>query len=154
MRRRPSSAEQGTVDLDVVITGSGFEPGAAVDFLVSGSDTDTGNVVVKQVTYNDSKKLTAKVSLTNAKISDFDVKVTLMSGRNGKGISLFKVVAKQSGDMSPPAAVSNLTVSPTILGVTLTFTASGDDGTSGTATRYDIRYLQSLSCLSEPDGSW
>jgi hypothetical protein len=27
----PSSGEQGTLDMDVVITGSSFEPGAAVD---------------------------------------------------------------------------------------------------------------------------
>ncbi len=126
--------------------------------LVTGGDTDKGNVVVTQVTYHDSTKLTAKVSLTNAKISDFDVKVTLMSGRNGKGISLFKVVAKGggSGDRTPPAAVSNLTVSSAMLAVSLRFTAPGDDGTTGTASTYDVRYIESTSstCPSDPDATW
>jgi hypothetical protein len=45
------------------------------------------------------------------------------------------------GDTTPPAAVQDLAV--TIVGVssvTLRWTAPGDDGTSGTATAYDVRY--------------
>ena len=44
-------------------------------------------------------------------------------------------------DTTAPAAVSNLSASnPTANSVTLNWTATGDDGTSGTATSYDIRY--------------
>ncbi len=47
-------------------------------------------------------------------------------------------------DVTPPAAVSNLaTSSPTPGSITLTWTAPGDDGNSGTATTYDIRYATS-----------
>jgi hypothetical protein len=144
----PSSGEQGTIDLDVVITGSGFEPDAAVDFLVTGSDTDTGNIVVNQVIFNDSRKLTAKVSLTNAKIADFDIKVRLMSGRNGKGISLFQVVAKsaRSGDSTPPDTIGAIDVKTSGLALTLRFVAPGDDGMSGNASGYDVFYRTGTLC--------
>ena len=45
------------------------------------------------------------------------------------------------GDTTAPAAVSNLaTSSPTSSSITLTWMAPGDDGSTGTATSYDIRY--------------
>jgi Tfp pilus assembly protein PilV len=54
-------------------------------------------------------------------------------------------------DTTAPAAVSNLaTSSPTSSSITLTWTAPGDDGSSGTATSYDIRYA--TSSISE--GTW
>ena len=44
-------------------------------------------------------------------------------------------------DVTPPATTSNLaTSSPTSTSITLTWTAPGDDGTTGTATTYDVRY--------------
>ena len=44
-------------------------------------------------------------------------------------------------DTTPPATVSNLaTSSPTTTSITLTWTAPGDDGNTGTATTYDVRY--------------
>jgi hypothetical protein len=44
-------------------------------------------------------------------------------------------------DTTPPAAVANLAATPVTSGsIALTWTASGDDGTSGTATLYDVRY--------------
>ncbi len=48
-------------------------------------------------------------------------------------------------DTTAPAAVSNLAVSSvTTSSATLTWTAPGDDGNTGTATSYDIRYSTSL----------
>jgi hypothetical protein len=45
------------------------------------------------------------------------------------------------GDTTPPGAVADLMgVSATHRGVTLSWTATGDDGTNGTATSYDLRY--------------
>ncbi|HOD65683.1 MAG TPA: FlgD immunoglobulin-like domain containing protein [candidate division Zixibacteria bacterium] len=46
-----------------------------------------------------------------------------------------------AGDASSPAAVTNLiVVAPTTTSLTLVWTAPGDDGAVGTASRYDIRY--------------
>ena len=48
------------------------------------------------------------------------------------------------GDTTPPATVSNLaTSSPTSSSLLLSWTAPGDDGSTGTATTYDLRYLSS-----------
>ena len=45
------------------------------------------------------------------------------------------------GDTTPPATVADLTPSNvTTTSVTLTWTAPGDDGLTGTAASYDIRY--------------
>jgi len=46
-----------------------------------------------------------------------------------------------SSDTTPPAQVNNLTAgNPTTNSITLTWTAPGDDGNTGTATSYNIRY--------------
>jgi len=56
-----------------------------------------------------------------------------------------------AGDTTPPAAVSNLAASnPTASTIDLAWTAPGDDGSTGTATSYDIRY--STSTITE--GNW
>lgn len=48
------------------------------------------------------------------------------------------------GDTTPPATVNTLAaVAPEWDRITLVWTAPGDDGWSGTAARYDIRYSQS-----------
>ena len=43
-------------------------------------------------------------------------------------------------DPTAPAAVADLVATTTGRNLTLTWTAAGDDGTTGTATTYDIRY--------------
>ena len=49
-----------------------------------------------------------------------------------------------SNDATAPVAVSNLNaILPTIASLTLVWTAPGDDGSTGTATQYDIRYSTS-----------
>lgn len=49
-----------------------------------------------------------------------------------------------SNDATAPVAVANLNaILPTIASLTLIWTAPGDDGSTGTATQYDIRYSTS-----------
>ncbi|RCV63253.1 PKD repeat-containing protein [Methanophagales archaeon] len=49
-------------------------------------------------------------------------------------------------DTTPPSAVTDLaTIDPTSNSIKLTWTAPGDDGNTGTATTYDIRYLEGTS---------
>jgi hypothetical protein len=58
---------------------------------------------------------------------------------NTSGLS--NVVSRKTSDTVAPAAVSNLATSnPTNTSITLTWTAPGDNGSSGTASSYDIRY--------------
>jgi len=59
-----------------------------------------------------------------------------------------------NADTTAPAAVNDLTVEATIRALTLRFTATGDDGTSGQAALYDVRYLEG-ACAEPPDvPSW
>ena len=64
-------------------------------------------------------------------------------------------------DTFPPSAVTDLATSnPTLTSITLTWTAPGDDGNTGTASEYDIRYSTSpiteanwdaaTRCIGEP----
>ncbi len=58
--------------------------------------------------------------------------------------ALSNVYSTQTSDTVAPAAVSNLaTSSPTTTSLTLTWTSPGDDGSSGTAASYDVRYSTS-----------
>ncbi len=57
------------------------------------------------------------------------------------GVSLGVWTAMAATDVTPPSAVANLAVSSsTPVSVTLQWTAPGDDGLSGTASFYDVRY--------------
>ena len=59
--------------------------------------------------------------------------------------------APDTTDTTPPAAVTNLAVdTPTSNSLRLTWTAPGDDGNTGTASQYDIRY----STVAINDGNW
>ena len=55
--------------------------------------------------------------------------------------ALFQELGNAGSDIIPPASVTDLTTSsPTSNSITLTWTAPGDDGSTGTASQYDIRY--------------
>ena len=90
----PNSTEQGTVNLDVKIKGRGFSSGANVAFFVTGT-TNPGGIDVKGVTVHGSKSLTANIDVAvDADIADFDIEVSLSSGRRGRGTTLFSVKHK------------------------------------------------------------
>jgi hypothetical protein len=91
----PDSADQGTVNLDVVIGGSGFKKGATAAWYVSGT-TNPGGVTVNSTAFNSSSQLTANITVSDtADIGSFDV-VVFSAGRTGKGTGLFSVYTKSS----------------------------------------------------------
>lgn len=98
----PSSAEQGTIALDVVVSGSGFDRSATVQFFVSGS-TNPGGITVRNVKFNSSSELVTTIDVADtAELASFDIQVTLSSGRKGKGTTLFSVAAKSRPNDPPP----------------------------------------------------
>jgi len=98
----PASTIQGTLSLDVAVSGSGFDNSAAVKFLVTGT-SDAGGVTVKKVTFSSSKKLIATIDVADtAVVNKFDIEVALSSGRKGKGTTLFAVQAKGKPTPPPP----------------------------------------------------
>jgi hypothetical protein len=87
----PSAAPQGTTNLNVTISGSGFKKGANAQWFVTGS-TNPGGVTVNSTAFNGSNTLTANITIaTGAVINGYDVVVTNTDGRTGKGTDKFAV---------------------------------------------------------------
>src|SRR6266576_537115 len=99
----PSSAAQGTINLNVKVTGKGFKNGANAKWFVTGT-TDPGGVTVNSTTFVNSGELTANITVADtATIANFDIAVTNTDGRGGKGTELFAVTAKGGGNATCPA---------------------------------------------------
>jgi probable HAF family extracellular repeat protein len=85
----PSGAPQGTT-LDVTVTGSGYDKGSQVAFLLGG--TETIRVKVNRTTFVSSKQLTANVSIASDAVPAlYDVRVTTAGGKKGIGTERFAV---------------------------------------------------------------
>jgi uncharacterized delta-60 repeat protein len=103
----PNNAAPGTVNLNVVVNGSGFKKGARAQWFVTGT-TNPGGVTVNSTAFSSSSTLIANITVaTDAVVGSFDVQVMNADGRTGKGTELFAV--KQS------ACNANLTIQPLIL---------------------------------------
>lgn len=87
----PNNAQQGTVNLNVKIAGSGFANGATSTWYVTGT-TDTGDVVVNSTTFVNSNQVVANITIPgNATVSGYDIVVKNTSGRTGVGSDQFTV---------------------------------------------------------------
>src|SRR6266511_3863197 len=97
----PPAAEQGTINLNVKVTGKGFKNGAKAKWFVTGT-TDPGGVTVNSTAFVSSTELTANITVSDtAVIANFDIQVLNSDGRGGKGTELFAVTAK--GQAACPA---------------------------------------------------
>ena len=98
----PALTEQGTINLNVKVTGKGFKNGAKAKWQVTGT-TDTGGVTVNSTTFVSSSEVTANITVDDAAaIATFDIMVTNSDGRGGKGTELFRVTAKQAKAVQCP----------------------------------------------------
>ena len=105
----PPATEQGTINLNVRVTGKGFKSGAKAKWFVTGS-TDTGGVTVNSTTFVSSTELSANITVADgATIANYDIQVLNSDGRGGKGTELFAVTAK--GQSSCGTDVTNLSIS-------------------------------------------
>lgn len=101
----PNSAEQGTT-VPILITGSGFAPGATVAFWRTGT-TNPGGVTVLAVTVHDSQSITADIDVAlAADIDNYDIEVQLSSRRKGKGTELFSVKQQGGGNQTDACVIS------------------------------------------------
>src|SRR5258706_10909419 len=92
----PNAAAQGTLNLNVTISGKGFKNGASSSFLVSGT-TNPGGIVVHSTSFVNSTTLVANIDVSDtATVSQFDVAINNADGRSGKGSDLFSVLAKSN----------------------------------------------------------
>jgi uncharacterized delta-60 repeat protein len=99
----PPATAQGTINLNVKVTGKGFKNGAKARWFVTGT-TDPGGVTVNSTAFVSSTELTANITVADtAVIANFDIQVLNSDGRGGKGTELFAVTAKGGGTGSCPA---------------------------------------------------
>jgi hypothetical protein len=92
----PPSATQGTINLNVKVTGKGFKNGARAQWFISGTN-DTDGVTVNSTTFVSSSELSANITVADtATISTYDIAVTNPDGRGGKGTELFAVTSSTS----------------------------------------------------------
>jgi hypothetical protein len=90
----PGAAPQGTVNLNVTISGKGFKSGAKVQWFVTGT-TNPGGVTVNSVKVQGATALTANINVAlDAILGGYDIVVTNTDGRTGKGTDRFAVSLK------------------------------------------------------------
>ena len=82
--------------------------------------------------------------LTNGQLYYFSVRAEDSATPPNEDTNTFELTATPTApDPTPPSAVTDLsTTDPTSNSIKLTWTAPGDDGDIGTATTYDVRYLE------------
>jgi hypothetical protein len=96
----PNAAAQGTIDLDVTVSGNGFKKGAAAKWFITGT-TNPGGVTVNSTAFVNSNTLTANITVsTSAYVGSFDIAVTNTDGRTGKGTELFAVQTSNSSTIA------------------------------------------------------
>jgi hypothetical protein len=87
----PNSAAEGTINLNIIVGGSGFKKGAKAKWFQSGT-TNPGDVTVNSTAFNSSSQLTANITVSTAGYTgSYDIVVTNADGRTGKGTGLFSV---------------------------------------------------------------
>jgi uncharacterized delta-60 repeat protein len=126
----PNNASQGTVNLDVTVTGNGFKKGAKAQWLVSGT-TNPGGITVNSTTVVSSTQITANITAaTDAIVGGFDIVVRNSDGRTGKGTELFAINQNATGAKfsCPTPAIIN---PPTNACTSNTAQTSCTDGTFG-----------------------
>ena len=120
--------------------GNGTGP---ADFIVTAPDHAGGTVDTlsyNAIQVNPSTKITMNLDPSKNYTASID------TYGNGTGViqKAPDTTTTNNVDFTPPAQVTNLAVTGTSSGTaTLTFTAPGDDGNTGTATAYDLRYSTS-----------
>jgi hypothetical protein len=144
----PSEGEQGTLGLEVVIDGNGFEEGSNAVFLRSGTADPTG-IAVLSTEYVSRKQVRARLDIAeDAPLDLYDIEIQSANGRKGKGTELFGVLAKGSGGTGGDPVMPGAVLDPVVLAVDSTtidarWTETADDGydpASGPAYRYRVKY--------------
>jgi uncharacterized delta-60 repeat protein len=102
----PNNSAQGTTNLNVIVSGSGFKKGAKAQWFVTGT-TNPGGVTVNSTAFNNSGQLTTNITVAaDAVIANFDIQVTNTDGRTGKGTELFAIKTKAASACIVPTPLN------------------------------------------------
>jgi len=121
---------------------------------IDGSCTNSGINITAGDSYTETTQSHTGLSITKISSTDIEIGVVI-TGSSDKEARISQISAvityTPPGDVTAPADTTDLAASnPTTSTIDLAWTAPGDDGSSGTATTYDIRY--STSIITE--GNW
>ena len=95
----PASAYQGTLSLDVVVSGSGFDSDGQGAVLRVGHDQPGRHHRQEGRVSQARRELVTTIDVADtADLASFDIQVTLSSGRKGKGTTLFSVTSADGQD--------------------------------------------------------
>ncbi|GEM_PF-4230855 len=134
----PTSKTAGDAGFTLTVNGTNFVSNSVVRF--NGSNRTT--------TFVNSTQLTASI-LTSDLTTAGNFSITVFNPILGGGTSNTQTfTVNAAADTTAPAAVTNLaTGAVTSSSIVVTWTAPGDDGSTGAATTYDLRY--STSAITE-----
>lgn len=108
----PSEALQGE-ELDVIVSGSGFDEGSTATYLVTGTSDDSQIQVLSNEFLPATGQLKTRVRVNgNANVNDYDIEVQNSRGRRGKGTTLFAVKSVETacnGSESKEPVIAYLT---------------------------------------------
>ncbi|MFC1615022.1 fibronectin type III domain-containing protein, partial [Patescibacteria group bacterium] len=150
-----SSIPDGASITNIDVTTCYFKEGSAggtfqTRYCFDGACTSSGTDITTGNSYTEATQ-SFSVSHTKASGSDIEIGVINTSVKDVRISQISTVITYSAADSTPPATTSDLAASgPTSSTIDLDWTAPGDDGTSGTATTYDIRY----STATINDGNW
>ena len=97
-------------------------------------------------TTTEADEVTVDIDTTGLSVGTHTGQVTIDAGASGSKIGMITVTVVDVSDTAPPSAVADLTATnPTSTTLTLRWTAPGDDGSTGTAASYDVRYMTGLA---------
>ena len=92
----PPYGDQGTVNLDVQITGTGFDGSAKAQWRLTGDTVPSPQIKVNRTTFVSSTQLVANIDIAaHATIASYDIAVVLSGGKKGIGNELFLVTTAQ-----------------------------------------------------------
>ena len=97
-------------------------------------------------TTTETDEVTVAIDTTGLSVRTHTGRVTIDAGAGGSRTGTITVTVVNVPDTAPPSAVTDLTATnPTSTTQTLRWTAPGDDGNTGAATSYDVRYRAGLA---------
>jgi hypothetical protein len=151
----PNNAQQGTANLNVNVTGSGFASGATTTWYVTGT-TETGGVIVNSTTFVNSSQVVANITIPgNATPSGYDIVVKNTSGRTGVGSDQFTVNPEAVTSMVSSTDISGnaATVQNDDLFLNSSGASSYENNPSGCST-YSVSAQKTCEIMSLLPNDW
>jgi hypothetical protein len=111
---------------------------------VDGSCTNSGSDIGLGTSYAETAQSHTGLSITKGASTDIEIGIANTVAKAARVSQISAVITYTPPDTTAPAAVSDLAASgATTSTIDLAWTAPGDDGSTGTATTYDVRYSTS-----------